>query len=108
MPDKPGLQTERTLMSWERSAFGFLVGGALVLMRESGPLEIGRTALALLAGVLALLVLGLGYRRSRRAQLTRSVQGHDVVPEPRAEALLLGYGTVVFAVAIVIVLVVSA
>ncbi|MDY6998814.1 MAG: DUF202 domain-containing protein, partial [Actinomycetota bacterium] len=65
VPDKPGLQAERTLMSWERSAFGFLVGGALILLRPHGPLGVGRSVLAIVAGVLALIALWLGYRRSR-------------------------------------------
>ena len=66
-PDKPGLQAERTLLSWERSAFGFLVGGALVLLRPHGPLGFGRSALAIIAGLLALVaLLTLAGLRSRR------------------------------------------
>lgn len=41
-----GLQAERTALSWERSALGFLVGGTLVLLRPHGPLQAGRIALA--------------------------------------------------------------
>ena len=57
VPDKPGLQAERTLLSWERSAFGFLVSGVLVLLRPHGPLGFGCSALAVVAGVLALVAL---------------------------------------------------
>ena len=107
MPDlkraAPGLQAERTSLSWERSAFGFLVGGALILLRPHGPLGVGRAALASMAGLLALVVLALGYRRSR------SIGGdtRDIAP-PRAEVLLLGYGTAAFALSIVIVLTLTA
>ena len=92
--------TQRTLLSWERSAFGFLVGGALILIRQHGPLGVGRTLLAVLAGLLALIVLWAGYRRSRHVS-------HDVIPVPRAEVALLGYGTALFALAISAVLLYS-
>lgn len=96
---KPGLQVERTQLSWERSAFGIVVGGALVLLRPHGPLEVGRVALASIAGLLALVVLWLGYRRSVRIR-----EAHGRVPQPRAEVLILGYGTALFGLAIVIAL----
>lgn len=100
-PRKPGLPAERTLLSWERSAFGFLVGGALVLLRQHGPLGPGRTALALTATLLALLVLGLGHRRSHQIRDSPVVAGRIVMPAPRAEILLIGGATVAFATAIV-------
>lgn len=96
---KPGLQAERTSLSWERSALGFLVGGALILLRPHGPLELGRAVLASLAGALALLVLALGYLRLRQLRDDR----RSLRP-PHVEVLLLGYGTAVFALAIVIAL----
>lgn len=98
---KPGLQVERTQLSWERSAFGIVVGGALILLRPHGPLEVGRVALASFAGLLALVVLWLAYRRSRRIR-----EAQRRVPPPRVEVLILGYGTVLFALAIVIALLV--
>lgn len=99
---KPGLQAERTSLSWERSAFGFLVGGALILLRPHGALELGRTALASLAGALALLVLALGYLRSRRL-----LGGPRGTRPAGVEVSLLGYGTALFALAIIVVLVFS-
>lgn len=103
-PGKPGLPAERTLLSWERSAFGFLVGGALVLLRQHGPLGPGRTALALIAAVLALLVLGLGYRRSRHIKASPVIGGRIVMFPPRAEVLLIGGATVSFSAAILVAL----
>lgn len=97
-PDKPGLQAERTLLSWERSAFGFLVGGALLLLRPHGPLGYGRSGLAIIAGLLALLALWLGYRRSRRVHLD---EGATTLDAPRLEIVVLGYSTAGFALLIV-------
>lgn len=105
---KPGLPAERTLLSWERSSFGFLVGGALVLLRQHGPLGPGRTLLALTAAVLALLVLGLGYRRSQQIKDSPVIAGRGVMPAPRAEVLLIGGATVAFSMAVLVVLVFSA
>lgn len=106
-PWKPGLPAERTLLSWERSAFGFLVGGALVMLRQHGPLGAGRTVLALTATLLALLVLALGYRRARQIRATVGV-GRAVMPAPRAEIVLIGGATVVFSAAVVAALLYSA
>lgn len=100
---KPGLQAERTSLSWERSALGFLVGGALVLLRQHGPLHVGRTVLASIAGLLALGVLALGYLRSRQLR-----DGGGSVAAPRVAVALLGYGTALFAFAIVIALLFTA
>ena len=103
-PQKPGLQAERTLLSWERSAFGFLVGGALVLLRQHGPLGPSRPLLALVAALLALLVLGFGYRRARRVKASPVIAGRLVIPAPRTEVLLIGCATVLFSTAIVVAL----
>lgn len=101
---KPGLQAERTQLSWERSAFGFLVGGALVLLRQGGPLEVGRTVLAVTAAVLALLVIWLAHRRAQRINSGRTVDGHYTVTAPRSEVFVIGGATATFAAAIVVVL----
>lgn len=103
--DKPGLQAERTQLSWERSAFGFLVGGALVLLRQHGPLGVGRTLLTVAAGLLAMLVLWLGHRRAQRTKVVRNVAGKDVVAAPWLEVPLIGYATAAFATAIVVFLI---
>lgn len=71
------------------------------MLRQHGPLGPGRILLALTAALLALLVLGLGYRRSQ--QITAGA-GRDSMPAPRLEVLLLGGATVAFATAVVVVL----
>lgn len=96
---KPGLQAERTQLSWERSALGFLVGGAIPLLREGGPLEVVRGILAVLAVALALLVVWLGMVRGRKTNARAGV-----VPAPGTEVLVLGWAVAGFAAAIVVTL----
>ena len=91
--DRPGLQAERTQLSWERTAIGFLAGGAIPLFREGGPLAFGRTSLAILAVLLALLVVWLGYVRAKRLR-----------KPPKAEIYLIGWATTGFATIIVVLL----
>jgi putative membrane protein len=101
---KPGLQAERTRLSWERSAIGFLVSGAIPLLRQSGPLAVGRTLLAGTAVLLALLVLWLDRRRGRRIRAIRLIAGKQTVSNARTEVLLIGWATAGFATAIVVLL----
>ncbi|OBF56488.1 DUF202 domain-containing protein [Mycolicibacterium monacense] len=103
-PTKPGLPAERTLLSWERSSFGFLVGGALVLLRNHGPLGPARMLLAITAALLALVVLALGYRRTRQIRNSPVIAGRVVTSAPGAEVLVIGGATVGFATAVVVVL----
>ena len=101
---KPGLQAERTQLSWERSALGFLVGGAIPLLREGGPLEVARGLLAVLAVVLALLVVLLGRARARQTSATHPAAGREVVAPPRTEVLVLGWAVAGFAAAVAVTL----
>jgi putative membrane protein len=102
--EKPGLQVERTALSWERSAFGLLAAGAILLLRPGGPLAVGRVLLAAVAVLLAVLVLGLGRRRRRRSATIRVVAGRNVVPDARTEVPLFGWAVTGFAVATVVLL----
>ena len=104
-PERPGLQAERTQLSWERTAIGFLAGGAIPLLREGGPLAVGRTVLAAMAVLLALLVIWLGRTRAQRVTAIRLVAGRNVVGTPRTEVLLIGWATAGFAATIVALLV---
>jgi putative membrane protein len=94
--EKPGLQVERTQLAWERTAFGFLVGGAIPLLREGGPLAVGRGLLAGMAVLLALLVVVLARARAQRISAT-----------PRTEVLLLGSATAGFATTVAVLLTMS-
>jgi uncharacterized membrane protein YidH (DUF202 family) len=101
--EKPGLQLERTALSWERSALGLLAAGAILLFRQSGPVAVGRVLLAAAAVLLAVLVLGLG-RRRRRTAVIRVVGGRNAVSDARTEVPLFGWAVAGFAAATVVLL----
>jgi uncharacterized protein DUF202 len=88
--ERPGLQAERTQLSWERTAIGFLTSGAIPLLRGGGPLAPGRTGLAVLAVLLALLVVCIGRDRARHFRTS-----------PAVAVYLIGGATTVFATVIV-------
>jgi putative membrane protein len=88
--EKPGLQAERTQLSWERTAFSFLGAGALALLGRDGPLSIGQSVLPVVGAALALLAAWMGRRRARSIRTT-----------PRIEVLVVGWATAGFAALIV-------
>jgi putative membrane protein len=102
--DKPGLQAQRTELSWERSAIGLLATGVILLLRQSGPLVIARTMLAATALLLALLVVVLGRRRERRTRAIRVIAGKSIVSDARTEVLLIGWAVAGFATATIVLL----
>lgn len=91
---RPGLQGERTQLAWERTAIGFLAGGAIPILRSGGPLAFGRTSLAILAILLALLIVWLSYVRAKRMPLP-----------PTAAVYLIGAATAGFGSVVVVFLV---
>jgi putative membrane protein len=91
--EKPGLQAERTQLAWERTALGFLACGAIPLLKEQGPLAVGRTLLAVAGVLLALFVVWLGHRRAQR-----------MTTPPSLEVLVIGCATASFAGTIVVLL----
>lgn len=105
--DKPPLQVERTLLSWERSSIGFLAVGAMLMFRQPGPLAVGRVGLGAAAIVMALMVVWLSRVRGRRIVAARRHDATAAVPSPQTEVLVIGLATVGFAVAIVVALLVS-
>lgn len=89
-----GLQAERTQLSWERTAFGFIAVSAILLFRHSGPLAVGRVILAVASLLIAVAVLGIAHARR-----------HRMTTSPRAAVLQLGLSTVILAIAIGVMLV---
>jgi hypothetical protein len=90
-PEKPGLQAERTQLSWERSAFSFIVAGALPLFGQGPFDDAGQSVLPVVGAALAVLAVWLGRRRARQISVT-----------PKTEVVLLGWATAGFAALIVV------
>jgi hypothetical protein len=88
----PGLQAERTQLSWERSSFGFLAVSALALLGH-GSVSIGKLTVGAAGVLLAMLTVWLGRRRLRR-----------LADAPRLEVAIIGIGTGLFAALVLIVI----
>jgi uncharacterized membrane protein YidH (DUF202 family) len=68
-PPERGLQPERTTLAWSRTAFAFLVNGALLTIRNLHG-SVGPAGLipAILAGALALATYVIAFQRQRILQ----------------------------------------
>jgi Domain of unknown function (DUF202) len=90
IPGRPGLQPERTDLSWRRTTVSALLNGGLLLLRH----ELNGPSLLQLAGggvALALALFAFAVSRRRRLALSRRP-----LPSPLANShpvLLLGGGT---------------
>ncbi|WP_180900769.1 DUF202 domain-containing protein [Martelella soudanensis] len=86
IPGRPGLQPERTDLSWVRAALVVAIFGGLLLLREGGP----RGLLSILGGsfamALSIMMMLTGARRTRR--LGRRPLPHHLAP--RQEVLITG------------------
>jgi putative membrane protein len=86
-----GLQAERTLLAWERTALGLLANGALLVLRGTDLTRPSVLIPAAAAVALALIAAVIGLRRRRR--FTQSAG--DTVPEPSIEVLFVGVGVTI-------------
>jgi len=100
--DLPGLQVERTVLAWDRTALALLVNGALLSARAAG-VTLAALGPATLALVMMLAVAVFGRCRGRRL---RGSDGRG--PAAWGPLTVLGAGVVALGLAELVVLVLAA
>ncbi|WP_176084616.1 DUF202 domain-containing protein [Martelella sp. HB161492] len=86
IPGRPGLQPERTDLSWVRTALVVAINGGLLLLREGGKLDLLSILGSSFAMALAIMMVLIGMRRTR-------LLARRPLPEhlaPRQEVLVSG------------------
>ncbi|MGW6279681.1 DUF202 domain-containing protein [Kribbella sp. NPDC055071] len=89
-PD-PGLQPERTLLAWRRTALGFIANGILLLASGHGSSDV-RTGLGIVVLVLALgcwAAVGAVYRRANGSHV-QALGHHSVLRVAAGLVLVVG------------------
>lgn len=89
---KPGLQIERTHLSWERTAVGYLAVTGVLLFHVHGPLTGNRTVLAVMSIALSSAVMVIARQRGR-LRVGHDRDGHPTVASPATAVALTGWAT---------------
>ena len=93
----PGLQAERTLLSWDRTALGLLGTGVLLLFRDAHPLGMARLVLG--GAVLLLAVFCALAGRCRANRVGRPITA--MVSAAGLEVAVLGTSVAVLGMAVI-------
>jgi Domain of unknown function (DUF202) len=91
IPGVPGLQPERTDLSWVRTTASALLNGGLLLLRHS---LAGPSLLQLIGGCLALILALFTFGVSHRRRLTLKRRPLPVPLAAQVPILLLASGTI--------------
>lgn len=101
--DRPGLQAERTVLAWDRTAVGFVVNGALVALRHIGSVPPAQLAVAAVALLLAgACTAARGYRAVALRPTRRTT------PPASRQVYLLAGGVLLLALAVLVSIAVDA
>jgi Domain of unknown function (DUF202) len=103
---KPGLQTQRTRLSWERTAISFVAVAGVLMLHRDGPLGWHRPAIAALTVLMGLLVLWIGRMRGR-LPIRTDASDHSVLRDPQRAVRLIGWATTVLAATIAVMVMVG-
>ena len=102
----PGLQIERTLLAWQRTALALAVGSAVAIRVFA--VVIGPSGLVIgIAGlVLAAVAYAIAWRRYRRAHLALTAEAR--LPDVGPDIAIVGAATLLLALAGIVVVIVVA
>lgn len=101
--DRPGLQAERTILSWDRTAVGFVANGALVAVRHIDAVPPAQLAVAAVALLLAVSCTG-----ARRQRTAAPRPATSTTPPPRRQVYFVTCGVLLLALAVLVSIVVDA